>query len=150
MSESSPTIAQPAIDSSGSWPLAARIATASGRSKPGPTLRRYAGARLTVMRSCGNTKPEFTSAALTRSRASRTALSASPTTANAGSPRRMSASTQTRRASTPSIVNVSTRARLTQNASSRWSSRTSPPASVDEDADRVEPDALEERARALR
>src|SRR3954447_4024510 len=48
-------------------------------------------------------------AARTRSRASRTALSASPTTVNAGSPSRMSASTQTRRASTPSTTKVMTR-----------------------------------------
>src|SRR4051812_9853949 len=48
-------------------------------------------------------------AARTRSRASRTALSARPTTVNAGNPSRMSASTQTRRASTPSTANVMTR-----------------------------------------
>src|SRR3954453_1329635 len=48
-------------------------------------------------------------AARTGSRASRTALSASPTTVNAGSPSRMSASTQTRRASTPSTAKVMTR-----------------------------------------
>src|SRR6478752_884032 len=48
-------------------------------------------------------------AARTRSRASRTALSASPTTVNAGRPSRMSASTQTRRASTPSTAKVLTR-----------------------------------------
>ena len=49
----------PSSASASSWPLAASTATASGRSKPGPTLRRYAGARLIVMRSCGNSKPEF-------------------------------------------------------------------------------------------
>ena len=90
------------------WPPAPP--TASGRSKCGPSLRRYAGARLTVMRFCGNSKPEFVIAARTRSRASRTALSASPTIVNAGRPRRMSHSTQTRRASTPSIANVVTAA----------------------------------------
>ena len=79
------------------------------------------------MRPPGNTKPEFTSAARTRSRASRTALSASPTTVNAGRPlARMSASTQTRRLVTPSTANVLTRAITAQNAFSTWSSRTSP------------------------
>src|SRR4051812_11133888 len=48
-------------------------------------------------------------AARTRSRASRTALSARPTTVKAGSPSRMSASTQTRRASTPSTAKVAIR-----------------------------------------
>ena len=76
----------PRRSSGASWPPATSSATASGRSKPGPILRRSAGARLTVMRPPGNTKPEFTSAARTRSRASRTALSASPTTVNAGRP----------------------------------------------------------------
>ena len=54
------------------------------------------------MRFCGNSKPEFVIAERTRSRASRTALSASPTIVNAGRPMRMSASTHTRRLSTPS------------------------------------------------
>ena len=85
-SDSSPTTAQPSSASGSSWPPATSSATASGRSKPGPILRRSAGARLTVIRRRGNTKPEFTSAARTRSRASRTALSASPTTVNAGRP----------------------------------------------------------------
>src|SRR3954470_13913184 len=62
---------------------------------------------------CGNSKPEFTIAERTRSRASRTALSARPTTVNAGRPWRTSASTSTRRASMPSSANVVTRARLT-------------------------------------
>ena len=52
--------------------------TAIARSKPGPALRRWAGARLTMMRRCGNSKPEFASAARTRSRASRTARVAEP------------------------------------------------------------------------
>ena len=95
---SSPTTAQP---STASWvgicPPATSSGDRDGRSKPGPILRRSAGARFTVMRRSGNSKPGFTSAARTRSRASRTALSASPTTVNAGRPWRMSASTHTRR-----------------------------------------------------
>src|SRR4051812_21514199 len=54
----------------------------------------------------------------TRSRASRTALSARPTTVNAGRPWRMSASTQTRRASTPSTANVTTRESISR--APRW------------------------------
>ena len=64
----------------GSAPSAARIAQAIARSKPAPALRRWAGARLTVTRRCGNSKPELRIAALTRSRASVTARSARPTT----------------------------------------------------------------------
>src|SRR5215216_2885193 len=119
------------------------------------------------MRSCGNTKPELTIAARTRSRASRTALSASPTTANMGSPRRMSTSTHTRRASTPSRAKVSTRARLMRapkavvrlrdHGGSGTSRATASErvlemieadecvAVVHEHADRVEADAFEER-----
>ena len=72
-----------------------------GRS-PGPALRRSAGARLAVIRCCGNSNPELTSAARTRSRDSRTAASGSPTSANDGRPWRTSTSTRTSRASTPS------------------------------------------------
>ena len=100
-----------------------------------------------MIRSCGNTKPEFASAARTRSRASRTALSASPTTANAGSPRRMSASTQTRRASTPSSANVSTRAEAASERALEVVEAHERVAVVDHDADRVEADVLEERVR---
>src|SRR3954451_9174300 len=58
-------------------------------------------------------------AARTRSRASRTALSARPTTVNAGSPSRMSDSTQTRRASTPSTANVMTRESISRRPPGR-------------------------------
>ena len=116
-----------ATASGDSWSLATRTTTASERSKLGPALRRYAGARLTVMRFCGNSKPRLTMAERTRSRASRTALSASPTTLNAGRPWRMSASTVTRREVTPSRANAVTRPSH-QNAPSRWSSDTRSPA----------------------
>ena len=66
-----------------------------------------------MIRFCGNSKPLLWMAARTRSRDSRTALSASPTTVKAGRPRRMSASTVTRRLSTPSIANDVTRASAT-------------------------------------
>ena len=59
-------------------PVAASTAAAIARSKPGPALRRSAGARLAVIRCCGNSKPELASAARTRSRDSRTAASGRP------------------------------------------------------------------------
>ena len=65
------------------------------------------------MRRCGNSKPEFWIAARTRSRASRTAASASPTIVNAGRPGRTSTSTDTGSGSTPSMANVATRASTT-------------------------------------
>ena len=88
------------------WSVAASTAAASARSKPGPALRRSAGARFAVIRRCGNSKPLLTIAARTRSRDSRTAASGRPTSANDGSPRRTSASTRTSRASTPSRLKV--------------------------------------------
>ena len=109
-SDSSPNTAQRASAAAGTWPLAASTPRAIARSKPGPTLRRYAGARFDVIRRWGNSKPELSTAARTRSRASRTALSASPTTAKAGSPGRISTSTVTGRESRPSIANAVTRA----------------------------------------
>ena len=48
-----------------------------------PSLRRSAGARLTVIRRAGNSKPELRIAERTRSRASRTAVSGNPTTVKA-------------------------------------------------------------------
>src|SRR5689334_12015610 len=93
------------------------------------------------MRLAGNAKPELTSAAWTRSRASRTALSASPTTVKPGRPSRMSASTQTRRASTQSSAKVTTRAITTPRPSERGLEvieTDEPVACVDGHADRVE------------
>ena len=82
------------------------------RSKPGPALRIDAGARFTVTRLSGNSKPELRIAARTRSRASRTARSARPTIAKLGRPARTSISTVTRRGSSPSMVKVVTRASM--------------------------------------
>jgi len=47
---SSPNAATPSSASAGNWCDAARTARAIGRSKPDPSLRRPAGARLTVIR----------------------------------------------------------------------------------------------------
>jgi hypothetical protein len=97
-SESSPKSACVSSSSLEICPLAASIPHASARSKPGPTFGTSAGARFAVIRLAGNWKPEFSSAACTRSRASRTAASASPTIVNAGNPGLMSISTLTARA----------------------------------------------------
>ncbi len=109
-SDSSPKTAKRSRASAGSWPLAARTPAAMARSKPGPALRSDAGARLTVTRRAGNSKPELRIAAWTRSRASRTARSPRPTIVNVGSPARRSTSTVTRRGSMPAMAKVVTRA----------------------------------------
>ncbi len=91
---------------------AARTPQAIARSKPAPVLRTCAGARLTTTRRWGNVHPAFCRAARTRSRASRTAVSPSPTIANAGRPWRMSTSTVTSRDSMPRRAKVRTRASM--------------------------------------
>ena len=73
-------------------------------------LAQCAGARLTVSRFCGNSRPELSRAARTRSRDSRIARSGRPTSVNVGSPRRTSTSTVTSWAWTPSSVKVATAA----------------------------------------
>jgi hypothetical protein len=60
-----------------------------------PSFRTSAGERFTVTRRDGSAKPEFTIAAVTRSRASFTALLASPTIVHAGKPAATSTSTVT-------------------------------------------------------
>ena len=84
-----------------SWPLASRMPRAMGRSNRPPSLGRSAGARLTVMRRWGNSKPLLTSAERTRSRLSRTAVSPMPTMVKAGSPGARWVSTRTSRAWMP-------------------------------------------------
>ncbi len=69
-------------------PAATMIPTAIGRSYVGPSLRRSAGARLTMMRPFGKRNAEFLIADSTRSFASFTAASGSPTIASPFSPRR--------------------------------------------------------------
>ena len=75
-------------------------------------MRSDAGARLTVTRLSGNSKPELRIATRTRSRASRTARSPNPTMVKFGRPARTSISTATRRGSRPSMVKVVTRASM--------------------------------------
>src|SRR5262249_46235095 len=83
---SSPSTLKPESASAGMPPIAAIRPSAIGRSSRLPSFGTSAGARLTVMRRAGSARPEATSAARTRSRASDTALSGRPTTLNAGSP----------------------------------------------------------------
>ena len=100
-SESSPSATCAATSSFGSTSIAARIDSAIGRSKCEPSFGRSAGERLTVIRFAGSASPIAVIAARTRSRASLTALSGSPTTVNAGKPAAMAHCTSTSRASTP-------------------------------------------------
>ena len=100
-SPSSPTKADRASATGGTWPNAARRATAIGRSKPDPDLGRSAGARLTVMRRGGSPSPVWARAAKTRSLPSRTAPAGSPTTVKMGSPFWTFTSTRTDCPSTP-------------------------------------------------
>ncbi len=72
-----------------------------GSSKAAPSLRMSAGARLTVIRFAGSSKPAFFRAEMTRTLLSLTAPSGSPTTLKYGSPTDMSTSTSTTTASTP-------------------------------------------------
>ena len=63
------------------------MASAIGRSKPDPSFRSAAGARLTVMRPPGHESSAEAMPLRTRSFASWQARSARPTIANAGRPR---------------------------------------------------------------
>ncbi len=93
-------------------PVAARMPNALGKSNAAPSFRRSAGARLTVIRSIGNSKPALRMAARIRSRLSRTVESGSPTVAKQGSPGVTSTSTETAAASTPHSVAERTRASM--------------------------------------
>ena len=90
---------------------AASTASAIERSKPEPSLRRPAGARLTVIRFSGHSSCAEPMPLRTRCFASAQARSASPTIAKPGRPPSMCASTSTRRGSSP------TRAWVTERAS---------------------------------
>src|SRR5580704_13313584 len=88
-----------------------------GRSKRPPSFGRSAGERLTVMRPAGNSKPEWMSAARTRSLLSLTTVAASPTMQNVGSPPARLTSTWTRGAVSPSCARHATRATATSGCS---------------------------------
>ena len=112
-SASSPTAAQPASASGSIWRVAARIARAMGKSKPEPSLRRPAGARLTVIRrATGHSSSAESMPLRTRSLASWQARSASPTIVSPGRPLWTLASTSTRRESSPTSACVTVRASI--------------------------------------
>ena len=96
--------------SRGSCCDAASSASAIGRSKPEPSLRSSAGARLTVIRRGGKLSSAAEIPERTRSRASWQARSARPTIAKPGMPSRTCASTSTRRGSRPTSACVTARA----------------------------------------
>ena len=75
-----------------------------------PPCGASAGARFTVIRSIGNSRPTLWIAARTRSRLSRTVESGRPTVVNDGKPAVTSTSTKTVAASTPESVAERTRA----------------------------------------
>jgi hypothetical protein len=79
--------------------------TAIAKSKIGFSFGRSAGAKLTVSRLAGKSKPELRSAERTLSLASSTDLSAKPTMKNAGNPAEAtSTSTETGNAESPIVV----------------------------------------------
>ena len=84
--------------------------SAIGKSKRPESLGTSAGARLTVMRWLdGNTNPAFWMAERTRSRASLTSVSASPTKVKLGKPLARCTSTHTGCACKPTKVRLRTK-----------------------------------------
>ena len=81
-----PRTPAPARAFGGTCRVAARMPSAMGRSKRPLSLGRSAGARFTMTRLCGKSKRAVARAARTRSRASRTSVSGSPTTWKPGRP----------------------------------------------------------------
>src|SRR5690625_1837756 len=80
--------------------------SAIGKSKRPPSLGKSAGARLTVIRLLGNSKPHVSRAARTRSLLSRTAASGKPTIDKDGRPLARCTSTMTDGASIPSTARL--------------------------------------------
>ncbi len=123
---SSPTQACCSRGPAGSCCDAPSTASAIERSKPEPSLRSPAGARLTVMRWVrGHSSSDEMTPLCTRCRASWQARSAMPTIENAGnSAVRRCASTSTRRGSSPTTAYVwaraSTRSTLETLARRHW------------------------------
>ena len=89
-------------------PIAVKIATAIGRSKPVPVFLIFAGDRFTVIRLAGKTMPTLCSAVLTRSFASLTSEVRFPTISKTGIPVEISTSTCTGIALIPSKTAVLT------------------------------------------
>ena len=80
-----------------------------GRSSPAPTFRTPEGARLTVTRCIGHCRPLERIAARTLSRASRTAVSGSPTIVKLGRPLETWTSTDTAQPMAPFRVAEATK-----------------------------------------
>ena len=116
---SSPSTATASSTPAGSSSAAARSPSATASSSPEPDLRTPPGARLTVMRCIGKPRSDESSAARTRSRDSRTAVSGSPTTWYAGRPDDTWTSTVTGCPSTPTSVALRTAA-STATSSTTW------------------------------
>jgi site-specific DNA recombinase len=91
-SDNSPTTTVSSTAARVTCPEVASRPSAIGRSNDDPALRTSAGARFTVMRCGGNSKPEFLIAERTRSRLSRTVASGRPTIEKWGSPNETSTS----------------------------------------------------------
>ncbi len=81
------------VDDPGTSPCARKIASAIAKSNNVPLFLTSAGAKFTAIRVRGNAQELCLSALRTRSRASCTAASGSPTTINAPNPGEISAST---------------------------------------------------------
>src|SRR4051812_31664262 len=93
-----------------------------GRSNDDPAFRMSAGARLTVTRCSGNSKPELRIALRTRSRLSRTDGSGRPTIVKPGRPKDTSTSTSTVDASMPKTAAVRTHASIDHDDASTTTS----------------------------
>ena len=106
--------------SRGIWCDAASTARAIGRSKPEPSLRRPAGARFTVIRCRGHSRPAAATLERTRCFASWHARSARPTIVKPGRPLSTFASTSTRRASRPTRAWVTVRASTRSNVAAAF------------------------------
>jgi hypothetical protein len=105
-SASSPSVTNSARALAGICPSLAKSASAIGRSKPVPSLRTSAGARLTSSRPAGNMKPELTIAARARSFDSLIERSGNPMIVSDGVPAAAFVSTRTIRPSTPRIAHA--------------------------------------------
>ena len=121
-------------------------AQSAGRTTT-PALRTSAGARLTVMRCGGNSKPELRIALRTRSRLSRTLASGRPTIVKSGRPNETSTSTWTGQASTPKRAAVRRQA-STRRPAARAAAR--PRGEISTVFERRSRDAAESRAPATR
>ena len=102
---------------------------AMGKSSPEPSLRKSAGARLTVIFVIGNGYSLLRSAAFTLSLDSRTAIAGSPTKSKLGRPLAMSTSTKIITPSMPQVVRPFTCANICTSIfrSSAGNEKVAPP-----------------------